>query len=836
MPQLIDAILRPLGLITQPNKLGYYDPGALRTASGVYLRDPGVLTTQTQFVQQIAGPWNGAASAFILVPVDRYSSSKYLTFYLNPDVIWRWSLDNTSQGTITYTMVPGVSSAESFQSGTGYGRIGGWSINGQRLVVPGVTATHVFDLTSGGAPVPRPGGLTAPAIRTESSSGTTGYLAVGKHVHYTAVLRRTLSDGVELVSAPAAAVQSLNLAGSPVNKSLVIRVGSRTKIGDYLDIYRTKVQTQSVNTGSDYYLCSSVKMTANGSQTIVVVDSCSDENVGQALYTNSGVRGAAAANMPPPICKNVCTFKGYTFFRSPTDLPSITLRIGTGMFNVVDGTSAVANFRANGIGSRNVTGNCTLGGNQITGVSAADMVGIVVGQHYTGDVVFTSSAMNVSAVNAGAGTITFSGGTWLSNAAATVFRICDIMELDGATAELSFFNRINDFIGFNGYDDIEYLSCLDRVLPPTALTAVSAANGTIPADSFTIARPYQTNNTLSAASMTIRATNGANYTPPLPRIELSEAAQTIAAVVRKNMIRWSEQNNVDACPLANQAFVGNGELYAAFAMRDCMLIFASDGAWRLSGTGGQAGSGYDWRLDPIDSTLILSGPRCGCVARDTFYGYTNRGFVSVDSSGNVREISQGRVQDLMPGPPWSDTQAACVFFDETNDEVIIKTELSTVLYVYNVLTDAFTTLLPGATFFDGAYIRGDQRIALISGNGIYAQSGGFVGVASQVDYQPTYGDNPFAIQQWQSMDLVFDSASEGLSVTPRFNAAVGGTARALNDRGNDQARASFGVGRNTPAKATCIAPGWSISAGLAQMRFFGAALRKVPITVQRTQR
>ena len=235
----------------------------------------------------------------------------------------------------------------------------------------------------------------------------------------------------------------------------------------------------------------------------------------------------------------------------------------------------------------------------------------------------------------------------------------------------------------------------------------------------------------------------------------------------------------------------------------------------------------------------LSGPRCGTVARDTFYGYTNRGFVSIDSSGNIRELSQGRIQDLMPGPPWSDTQAAFVFFDETNDEVLIKTELSTSVYVYNVLTDSFTQLSGAGggavAAFDGAYIRADQRIVTVNSAGIFAEraTSSFTG-AAQVDYQPVYGDNPFAMQHWQSMDLVFDAASVGHFPFPRFNGNTG-TFRTLTTHGVDQARASFGVGRNTPAKATCIAPGWS-SSNMGKVRFFGIALRKVPISIQKAQR
>jgi hypothetical protein len=837
----VEPIVRPLGLITQPNKLGYYDNGALSTASGVYIRDPGVITTQAAFVQQFAGAWGGGSSTFELVPVDGVTQFKYMTLYLlTADSKWRYAFDNGAGSTIVHPMFFSTA-AEALQSASGYGRIRGYTINGGRLVVPGLTSTSVFDLVSSGTPAVRPAGLPPPHITDLSPTITTATgapLPTGTHVHYVAVQRRKFDDGVELVSAPSPANYIANSSGSPQIVSITVATRHANLTTDYIDIYKTKRQALTVNTGSDYYLCASVKVGTTAFTTLGVTDGCNDENLGQALYTNSGVRGAAAANMCPPLANSVATFKGYTFYLGCTELPSITLRVGGGFFRTVDSSAGLLQFRTYGIGRRFVTGTCSNGGNVISAVSASDMIGIVIGQDLSTSPVGFSAAMTVSAV--GASTITFTGGTFTGASVGGSFAVSDKIEIDGFTPtplDIYEFDSLQRLLGFYGnYIDTVAIDVLDRVLPPAALTAFSSLNGTIPADSFTIYRPYSVNTSVCTSAMTIRATNGKNYTPPLARIETADTATSVPIVVRKNMIRWSEQNNADACPLANNAFCGVGDLYRAYPMRDCMLIFASDGCWRLSGTGGQAGSGYDWRIDPIDSTLILAGPRCGCVARDAFYGYTNRGFVSVDSSGTVREISQRRVQDLMPGPPWSDTQAACVFFDETNDEVIIKTELSTVFYVYNILTDAFTTLInAGGTMFDGAFIRADQRIATINASGVYAQSGAFSGVASQVDYQPTYGTNPFAMQQWQSMELVFDAANTGLSVTPRFN-AVAGTARALNARGTDQARANFGVGRNTPAKATCLAPGWSVAGGLAQLRFFGAALRKVAIGIQREQR
>lgn len=843
MAQLLDGVLRPLGLVTQPNKFGYYEPGALRVARGVNIRDPAVITRQLVFTQRYAGPWAGlGATAFILIPVGEIiAGTSYYVLYLNGDAIWRWSSDNTLVGSITHSMFGGTNTVEAFQVGTGRKRTFGWAANGQRLAVPSVSCMNVWDVPSGATGV-RPGGLPQPSISFSNTlvAATGGVLPAGKHVHYVCVVRRVFSDNVELVSAPSAAFYIRNATASDANPELQLVIGSRGKQNDYVDLYKTRVQTSTVNTGADYYLCASVKLTTNGPQSYLVKDTCNDQNTGAALYTNSGVRGAAAANMPPPLAKNVFTFKGYTFYIGVTELPSITLRVGSGIFFSVDGTAALAQYRQFGIGSRAVVGTVASGGNQITAVSAADIVGIVIGQRLTSGPVGFAGTLTVSAV--GATTITFSGGTFSANNVGGTWKVTDVIEVNGVITQVDSVNTLLD-LGSNVFGvasmDFASVQCLDRVLLPSALATFNVNNQTTPADSFTIYKPYSTANTASVAPMTIRATNGANYTPPLPRIELAESALSIANVVRKNMIRWSEQNNCDACPASNYGFCGTAENYMGYPMRDSALIFASDGCWRLSGTGGQAGAGYDWRIDPIDSTLILSGPRCGCVARDTWYGYTNRGFVSVDSSGTVREISQGRVQNLMAGPTWDNNQDVVVFFDEANDEITIKPEAVSNWYTYNLLTDSFTEMDVNAVGspFDGSFSRVFQRVALVSDTGVFEPSIAVSCTNADVQYQPTYGDNPFAIQQWQSMDLVFDAPSVGLNVFPNLNQVGGSSSRALVQRGNDQARTTFGVGRNTPSKATCIAPGFAIlGQSTVQARFFGLALRKVPITIQREKR
>lgn len=837
----VQEILRPLGLITQPNKMGQYAAGALRTASGLYLRDPGVLSTQNVFSQQFAGAWSASASAFELMPVDGLTQFKYLTFYLNPDVIWRYAFDNNAGAAIQYFLSAYTVNQESLQPGTGYGRVRGYTINGSRLVIPAVASTNIFDLAPSGTPVPRIAGIAHPHIfdlQPISTTATNATLPTGTHVHYVAVQRRVFADNTELLSAPCPANYIRNESGGPNNVRVRIITREPTKAGDYVDVYKTKRQLSAVNTGADYYLCGSVKASSSGQNILDVFDGTNDENLGRALYTNSGLGGEGATNACPPVCNAVATFKGYTFYLGVTEPPSQTLRIGSGVFFTALSTAATLQYRTFGIGRRDLTGNCANGGNQITAVSAADMTGIVIGQQLVSSPVSFSATMTVSAT--GVSTITFTGGTFLAASTGGNFAVSDVLEIDAQSPSIviSTFDDIFEGVGFfSPYVDTIGINCLDRVLPPAALASVSFLNATIAADSFTIYRPFSLNSTICTGPLKLRATNGANYTPQLPKIELNETALSISPAVRKNMMRWSEQNNAEACAVSSFAFCGAGEMYRAYSTRDAMWIFASDGLWRLSGTGGTAGAGYDWRLDPVDSTISLSGPRCGCVLRDTVYAYTNRGFVSIDSSGTIREISQGRVQDLMPGPAWSDTQAAFVFFDETNDEITIKTELGGVIYVYNILTDAFTTLVVVNAPFDGAFIRADGRVAHVTTGGIYAQNSGSHSAAGSIaDYQPVYGEDPFAIHHWQSMDLAFDTQNQGQTVGARFN-QVDGSSHSLTVGGQSFARSGYGIGRNTPAVANCIQPGWKQGAGgLSVLRFFGLALHKKTITQQRYQR
>jgi hypothetical protein len=546
----------------------------------------------------------------------------------------------------------------------------------------------------------------------------------------------------------------------------------------------------------------------------------------------------------PPQCKVMATFKGHAFYMNCVDPPSILLRVGTFLGAMGDAaTGASATTRTNGIGTRTPVGNISSGSPTVSSVSAADMRGIVVGQRCTDSrFTFNSTILSVTASS-----FTLSSNSSATAAATTISFLTDVLEVDGTSVSVTDAGILSLLPAFVGSRRTLVVQALDRVVPASPGGTSSTNPASVFADGILISRWYLAEG--HSSSITIRGTNGQNYTPQLPIISASPT--TIAETARPNGISWSEQNQPERVCALSTAFVGSGEIYAAFSTRDALWIFASDGLWRLSGTGGNAGDGYDWRVDPVDSTISISGPQAGCVLRDTVYAYTNRGFVSIDSSGNIRELSMGRINDLMPGPPWSTpvrtiTQSMWTIADETHDEIVFTVGInqSGRVYVYNTLTDAFTYFaiqLASAlwTPMHAAYLRATEEViyAQQAASSVLGRSGGTY-AAHRAVLQPVGGDNPFVMRHWQNVNYVLAQAAAAQPIVPvingtAFSAAV--TPTLMGDSG--QQRVSVGVPRNSPAIANQISVGFSGAGSSSTARkLYAIALDYVDMTDQRRKR
>jgi hypothetical protein len=798
-------ILRPQGLVTQPSYIGL-EPGAMFTAIGLYIRSPGLIENAFAW-KDSASVVSAGGNVFIVAPLGTQ------TLIINPDQTplssatnwwYQWNLQTTGalQGSSQQLRDENsrgcvIDETARFSRITMRGRT---LINGRY----GVLAWDSVSPTSTAERTARRAGMLPPTLTYSRPSSAGAGIAVPANnaLHATAVLRRKFSDGYEIVSAPSPAQYcTYDTVAYNIEHNVSLRASGYRRVGDVVEIYRTRCQlatpdASKINTGPDYYLACTRTLTSADvtAGSVTIIDTVPDTNLGEALYTNSGVKGADSLSLPPPTCKCMAVFKGYAFFGNRTDPPVYSFRIpaiwddmGTGA------TGAAGPSRKAGVGYRTVSGTATIGSNVITAVSAADIVGIVVGQAVSSSIRFTGGT--VTAVSAT--TITLSNNATSSGAETTI--LGDMISINGSLIYAGTANEFSSNVQTSGVEET-YTSMLDRVYGVTVPAA--ARPMTVPADNTFISVLFEYGS--NGLTLSLKATNGANYVPALP--SMTSTAQDFTHTPVPNGISWSELNQPENCPPLNTAYVGSGEIYAMAATRDALWIFASDGLWRLSGTGGVAGSGYDWRIDPVDSTLIISGPQAFCVLRDTVYAYTNRGLVAIDSSGNVGEISNGRIGDFLPGPMWitpvwNNATSMYMVADETNDEVLLKEPLiSAYFYRYNILTDTLVQDTASSGFTNsghGAYSRTLELPLIGLGTNVVRTVDTTARVGFNIVYRPVFVTSNFTLKHWRVVDLS-TSSTGGSSVIDCYCNGV------FIGRGTSAARLGFTIARNCPAVGNLI--------------------------------
>jgi hypothetical protein len=841
-------VVKPLGVITTPNEMGQYPVGAMDMSQRPFaIRDPGKLVSPGRMSSLIGVPAiTGPATKMVLCA----NSLQMLGVYLSNAATWRYNW--TQYGAAV-------------SSDAAFGAFGFWSgliafptdgrmnftRNRNRPILNGTTFAAVWDYedpSSAAQRSPRLAGVPPPVCQTVTASSA-GPVDLGtRHCSLVVVYRKAFPDGYELTSPPSAALQF----GGPANNTLGILVSvspapAVIAAGDWVDVYRTLSQpndgaTPGTNTGSVYRLSTSHQITSAEAVAgnFQVLDTTLDTALGEFLYTNASEGTADAAHLPPPAAKCLSTFKGCTFYLNCTDPASLTLNVSTAMAFALPSSFPYA--RAHGIGTRNVTGNVSTGSAVISSISAADMVGILLNMQSV-DSRFGGSA-TVTAV--GATTITMSANS-TATATATQVPISDVIEI--ATSLNSVHHVIqewNDFAASAPQGVSIYAQ--DLSLPDTTKVGLSAGASAYPAEGWTVAG----SRTLDG-SFTIRATHGDEYVPKLPRIELNETALTVSPdPARKNGVSWSEPQQPESVPSVNTTPVGSGEIYAAEATRDALWIFASDGLWRLSGTGGSAKTGYDWRVDPVDTTLILSAPRATCVLNDVVYAYTNRGLVAIGSDGTITPLSRSVVDATVGGPPWLANYEYTLIADERFSEIIfingvVNGESSTQALSYNVITGCWT--LPIHTsdleaITEGVFVRAfpspavNRTVFFTKNTGFNSGAGAYVCERGNptllgAGFQPIYGESPFGLTRWIEAEFATlqssGTATYQLGVngkTPRVSTAR--TANAVDAAG--RRRVAFGFSREDPA----VSPSVNVQAICTITDGQVVALEGIAITYEQT--
>lgn len=820
-------VLDPLGIVTEPNKLGQIPAGALESCSQTVIRSPGVIENNKGWVQ------HGTSISSTQVPFHICLPNKWILIFRHDGVSWVYTWYDADTATHPY-------GSQALQWEDGVASIRTTSqprfshvIVGNQLFVQFRSQLLVWDTvnpTTLAESKPRHAGMIAPKLVLLGNGGSNGVaLPPGKYCAYTAIFKRKLPGGDRtIVSAPGAATSYGNLFdASTVNVSMtfVLSTVPQVKAGDIIEVYRTKSKPvnltiayttvqPSEEIGSEYLRCGSVVVTQAmiNAGSFSYTDTCPDSNLGEALYTNQSVGTVADTADPPPASDFIAAYKGYVFGFGPTYSPRVRLRV-TGLYGARTAVSGNNLPAATSVGSYDVTGfSWTTGATFFTLASSVEAAKVFQGMRVY--LTFSVSVVVTSVVGLQVNVDT-ALPTGLSNQTLTCQDVL-VVALGNQTRRISCATWYDTAysLSLNAYAAF----ALALKLPSVGQTYYEGPNAQ-PVDGFELRAHYLYDD------RPVLSVYGSKPLAWDPRLDPATAL-VVTEEYKPQQISWSNLNEPEAWPVLNQDFFARGAPHGVAVTADSIIAAYSDGIWRISGTGGSTSEGFDWRYDQIATGITVRGSQCMCVLLDRVYALTSEGLVVIDGD-RVARISYGRIHDQLDVPGFKDvayttTSAVWICADEENNEIVFRTpETGNVIWIYNTNTDRFTKI--GSHDFPvyasySPYLRSVVYLGLTAGNWTLLAPTSASRNNMNVQFARVYADNPFVQRHWQSVSLSADVTGGSAVVTPNFN-GLDGAPRTLDSSG----RATFEVPRNAPAIGNTMQVGFSVST-TAKVALHGFAL------------
>lgn len=826
------------GLVTTPNEYGVYPEGSCKVLENwrcVALNQWEVIRDRYQIIQ------SGVSNDRIRRIVALYPGV-FLTIATDNSVT-SWRIYRNGDSSTAFTVSSPLSLTGLFESAgylTSIVKRSRCMLNSKQ----GVIVLDNLNPSTAGERNFRCPGLPAPAFYSLSANFNEEVIPDTVMVSYQSVVRRESADGYTLISTPSFPMRIRNYYGFQVSFNYYITWKSGDyQAGDTLELYRSAGLTStdySTDTGTSMRLVASRKLTATDitNQYAGLTDrqpltAPLYETNGAEIYTSPYQEGSTKANLPPPVCKAMAQWRDYTFYGNLTEEPSWTADVPAGFFDSAS-SSVTAWIRQYGIGLRRLSAvSISSGSPVISGVSAADIVGIKVGQIYANSYGFPYFSKVIAV---GASTVTMEDNSTVTDGS-TDIPLADVIELNGYQIPIT---RAID-IAWEGY---RWLSSDMAFFPSEAIPLnLNGSTSEGPVVGLTVLARPRRNGIYS--SFSVRATNGANYSPPLP--EISDTALSITTTERPNFFRWSKQNQPEAVPSANEGIIGAGAIVRLLPTTDCLWALCTDGAYRISGEAGV------WGADLIDPTFIPVAPDACCVLNDVVYAYTPRGFCSL-MGVTTSLITRGVLDAEFPGQPFEENPRIHLCANTVTEEVMVIFENSTqggnaTTYLYSTLYKQWSTV----AFTDAKLTAGTSVQASTSGNPNYMVFGSMAsggapkamswydgGIAPQslmplpkLTLQPIYAGDPFVLKRWIDSTWLFGPvASTTMSQTVNDSSATYTEAQLQASTPIDT-RASMGISRRA-----AIGPSIRI-AGLAYCSLSdvppvlkGLSLRYLPLTTQ----
>lgn len=848
-------VLDPQGIVTEPNKLGNIPAGSLKSADELCIRSPGVLSQLPVWQTRATLATDaGTTMAFVIATPGPYM----IGVYNKSDGWWYCWFDQTSGASLfggpkrlaVETTITGDYQSIRLDVQPGFTPV---SI-GKQIFLNTYSNVLVWDTwlpTDAATATCRRAGIFPGCLQSAGPDFTyTAGTALGPSTWaaYVCTISRKVGDRL-MVSAPSAPTDFLNydaVARDGVVYVSTWRYNRLSKAGDIVTLYRTKSKpwvrpaaytpyAVSEEVGSEYLKAVSYELTASdvAGGGVYLYDRTPDALLGEALYTNQSVGLDSLSAYTPPALRMITAYKGSLFGFDATYPPTINIRPTAAYGISLD--SPLEAKRA-GIGAITCASvNTTSGSPTITGLTTTETSLLAVGMICV-EIAFSYNKATIVSVGSTSVTLDINA---TATGSSTFFVFYDALYINEGVTETSWsaapLYRFNNESAFTTFQVVQPHS-----LVLSAFASVNTVTSAQPKDGFVVQRMFLQDARLP---YTIRASRAAGLDGSIP--QYPAAGKTVREERKLSAMVWSENNDPEAWPLVNIDYFSKGTPCAVESTKDAVYAFYTDCIWRISGSGGSAARGFDWRADPVAHNVTAAGTQVTASLSDTVYVLTSDGLVSL-AGNSAQRITLGRVHDQMSAPPWTDgpyttATAQWLCADEEHNEILMREPSAAGgrIWVYNTDTDKLTQTVSHAEPTHASYsrvLRNPLVVGRDGGSTWTIKTPGTTYGNFTFEYAAVYADNPFVLRQWQSIDIALENPPSG-GINVFFNDVAANTVPLTATGTGTVKRIGCEVPRNAPAIGnTMRVTIQGINSSSTPCKILGVALRYTDLTETRASR
>lgn len=477
-----------------------------------------------------------------------------------------------------------------------------------------------------------PLGTALGTLVTATAPATAQAIDNNKAVAYRWTTSRTDANDLIVTSEPSPWKKVVNTAGATRNVSLKIWLPDLAVAGDVVDVYRSLAVPSTDTPSDELYLAATQTLTSTDISNgyVTVVDVQDETALGRALYTNSTREGILKANGLPPTPSTLAYWQDCLWANQHATLSSIVMQIVATDDRDTKGLYALGETGATTIADPTLT----VSGVSYTGGAGPPPVGALIwesGGSPTVDGVAIKAGTTVSSVGGGGLTILMSQNA-LSTAAGLLVQFGHRV-----TVEEDPYYTVDDVqteaLASNQFFSIRDMATGLLVGPQYAAENLAYACN-VRGDTNV---SYIADETSDAGTVIIRGGTGVTPTSSASGA-LSILSETIGNENRRS-VAYSKPNEPEHFPALNYVSFGSAsnEVIRLTPLDDALLVWTLEGLYRVSGSAPDS-----WRVDLLDSSLVLLRGEMVDVMGNRAWALTNRGLVSA-GAGGVEAIVSGKV-------------------------------------------------------------------------------------------------------------------------------------------------------------------------------------------------